>query len=151
MRAFGFGQPTGVDLPGESPGIVLHPNQYSGSSMGNLPIGQGEAVTPIQMATAYSAIANAGMMVRPHIVIGDPAPKHRVITARTATAVSRMLEGVLAPGGTGSEASGARLQAGRQDRHRPEARQAGRLLEEQVRGVLRGLRAGPQARACWWP
>ena len=104
VRAFGFGQPTGVDLPGESPGIVLHPNQYSGSSMGNLPIGQGEAVTPIQMATAYSAIANAGMMVRPHIVIGDPAPKHRVVTARTATAVSRMLEGVLAPGGTATEA-----------------------------------------------
>ena len=47
---FGFGQPTGVDLPGESPGIVLHPKQYSGSSMGNLPIGQGIAVTPIQMA-----------------------------------------------------------------------------------------------------
>jgi cell division protein FtsI (penicillin-binding protein 3) len=104
VRAFGFGHPTGVDLPGESPGIVLNPSQYSGSSMGNLPIGQGEAVTPIQMAAAYSAIANAGMMVRPHIVIGDPAPKHRVITARTATAVSRMLEGVLAPGGTGSEA-----------------------------------------------
>jgi cell division protein FtsI (penicillin-binding protein 3) len=104
VRSFGFAKPTGVDLPGESPGIVLHTNQYSGSSMGNLPIGQGEAVTPIQMAAAYSAIANGGLLVRPHIVRGDPAPKRRVITARTSWAVSRMLEGVLAPGGTGSEA-----------------------------------------------
>jgi cell division protein FtsI/penicillin-binding protein 2 len=104
VRAFGFAKPTGVDLPGESPGIVLHTNQYSGSSMGNLPIGQGEAVTPLQMAAAYSAIANGGMLVRPHIVQGGPAPKRRVVTARTSWAVSRMLEGVLAPGGTGREA-----------------------------------------------
>ena len=105
VRAFGFGKPTGVDLPGESPGIVLHPKQYSGSSLGNLPIGQGEAVTPIQMAAAYSAIANGGVMVRPHIVGGDPAPARRVIKRSTAMAVSKMLEGVLAPGGTAPEAS----------------------------------------------
>jgi len=105
VRAFGFGKPTGVDLPGESPGIVLKPSQYSGSSLGNLPIGQGEAVTPIQMAAAYSAIANGGVMVRPHIVEGDPAPQRRVIKASTAAAVSKMLEGVLAPGGTAPEAS----------------------------------------------
>jgi cell division protein FtsI/penicillin-binding protein 2 len=105
VRAFGFGKPTGIDLPGESPGIVLKPRQYSGSSLGNLPIGQGEAVTPIQMAAAYSAIANGGVMVRPHIVQGDPAPQRRVITAKTASAVSKMLEGVLAPGGTAPEAT----------------------------------------------
>jgi cell division protein FtsI/penicillin-binding protein 2 len=105
VRAFGFGKPTGVDLPGESPGIVLKPSQYSGSSLGNLPIGQGEAVTPIQMATAYSAIANGGVMVRPHIVQGDPAPRRRVIKASTAASVSHMLEGVLAPGGTAPEAT----------------------------------------------
>ncbi|HEY2601941.1 MAG TPA: penicillin-binding protein 2 [Thermoleophilaceae bacterium] len=105
VRAFGFGQPTGVDLPGESPGIVLKPSQYSGSSLGNLPIGQGEAVTPMQMAAAYSAIANNGVMVRPHIVDGDSAPAHRVIKKTTARAVSKMLEGVLAPGGTAPEAT----------------------------------------------
>jgi cell division protein FtsI (penicillin-binding protein 3) len=105
VRKFGFGKPTGVDLPGESPGIVLRPSQYSGSSLGNLPMGQGEAVTPIQMAAAYSAIANGGVMVRPHVVQGDPAPRRRVIKARTAAAVSHMLEGVLAPGGTAPEAS----------------------------------------------
>jgi cell division protein FtsI/penicillin-binding protein 2 len=105
VRAFGFGKPTGVDLPGESPGIVLKPSQYSGSSLGNLPIGQGEAVTPIQMAAAYSAIANNGVMVRPHIVAGDPAPSRRVIKKSTAESVSKMLEGVLAPGGTAPEAT----------------------------------------------
>ena len=73
VRRFGFGKPTGVDLPGEEQGIVLPLEQYSGSSMGNLPIGQGIAVTPMQMATGYSAIANGGVLRPPHIVqsVGD--------------------------------------------------------------------------------
>jgi cell division protein FtsI (penicillin-binding protein 3) len=104
VRRFGFGRPTGVDLPGEEGGIVLRPEHYSGSSMGNMPIGQGIAVTPMQMATAYTAIADHGVMRRPYIVKGDqPAPK-RVLTRRTADEVSHMLEGVLGPGGTAEEA-----------------------------------------------
>jgi len=59
----------------------------------------------MQMAAAYSAIANDGVMERPHIVAGDPAPSRRVIKKSTAEAVSKMLEGVLAPGGTAPEAS----------------------------------------------
>ena len=105
VRDFGFGQTTGVDLPGESPGIVLRPKQYSGSSMGNLPIGQGIAVTPIQMAQAYSAIADGGMMHRPFVVDGDEKPGKRVLSKSTAEQVSKMLEGVLGPGGTASEAA----------------------------------------------
>ena len=53
VRRFGFGGSTGIDLPGEQAGIVLKPSQYSGSSIGNLPIGQGLAVTPIQMIYGY--------------------------------------------------------------------------------------------------
>ena len=64
MRRFGFGSLTGVDLPGESPGIVLRPREYSGSSIGNMPIGQGIAVTPLQMAAGFSAIANGGVLHR---------------------------------------------------------------------------------------
>jgi cell division protein FtsI/penicillin-binding protein 2 len=64
VHEFGFGSPTGVDLPGEDGGIVLPLSQYSGSSMGNLPFGQGESVTPIQIAAAYSAIANGGTCAR---------------------------------------------------------------------------------------
>jgi cell division protein FtsI/penicillin-binding protein 2 len=105
VRGFGFGKSTGVDLPGESPGIVLKPSQYSGSSMGNLPIGQGIAVTPIQMAQAYSAIANGGVMRRPYVVQGDQKPGKRVLTASVAGQVAKMLEGVLAAGGTASEAA----------------------------------------------
>jgi cell division protein FtsI/penicillin-binding protein 2 len=72
--------------------------------MGNLPIGQGIAVTPMQMAAAYEAFADGGLIHRPHVIAGDPAPAHRVISARTAAQISKMLEGVLGPGGTAEEA-----------------------------------------------
>ncbi len=108
---FGFGRATGVDVPGEGTGIVPQPDQYSGSSMGNLPIGQGLAVTPLQMATAYSAIANGGVLRAPHVIerIGRRSGREphgrRVISAATAASLRQMLEGVLAPGGTASEVS----------------------------------------------
>jgi cell division protein FtsI (penicillin-binding protein 3) len=105
VRRFGFGEQTGVDLPGEEGGIVLRPENYSGSSMGNMPIGQGIAVTPMQMASAYTAIANEGVMRRPFVIDGNAPPARRVLSRRTATQVSKMLEGVLAAGGTAEEAS----------------------------------------------
>jgi cell division protein FtsI (penicillin-binding protein 3) len=111
VHKYGFGARTGVDLPGEESGEALPLNEYSGSSMGNLPIGQGELVTPIQMASAYSAIANGGILRTPHIIQsinGRPTPEpagHRVITSTTAAELRKMLEGVLAPGGTASEVS----------------------------------------------
>jgi cell division protein FtsI/penicillin-binding protein 2 len=110
VRRFGFGSLTGVDLPGEERGIPLALENYSGSSMGNLPIGQGMAVTLMQMATGYAAIANGGVVRAPHVVerVGARAarkPKgRRVISETTAAAVRRMLEGVLGPGGTASGA-----------------------------------------------
>jgi cell division protein FtsI (penicillin-binding protein 3) len=104
VRRFGFGGSTGIDLPGEAAGIVPRPKNYSGSSMGNLPIGQGLAVTPIQMAAAYEAIANGGVIHRPRVIAGDPAPARRVVSAKIAAQLSQMLEGVLGPGGTAEEA-----------------------------------------------
>jgi cell division protein FtsI (penicillin-binding protein 3) len=111
VHRFGFGAPTGVDLPGDERGATLALSHYSGSSMGNLPIGQGELVTPIQMATAYSAIANGGILRPPHIVgqvggktVALPAGR-RVISQATASELRTMLKGVLAPGGTASEVS----------------------------------------------
>jgi cell division protein FtsI (penicillin-binding protein 3) len=104
VRRFGFGRETGIDIPGEAPGIVPRLRDYWGSSMGNLPIGQGLAVTPIQMATAYTAIANHGVMRRPYVVEGDKPEARRVLSARSAGQVSRMLEGVLGPFGTAPEA-----------------------------------------------
>jgi cell division protein FtsI (penicillin-binding protein 3) len=111
VHRFGFGSRTGVDVPGEQQGIVLHSWQYSGSSMGNLPMGQGESVTPIQMAAAYSAIANGGILRPPTIVqaVGgkrQPTPAgHRIISQNTAAEVRNMLRGVLADGGTASGAA----------------------------------------------
>lgn len=111
LHRFGFGARTGIELPGEEMGEVIPPSQYSGSSMGNLPIGQGEAVTPIQIATAYSAVANGGVLRRPHIIAAidghkQPLPPgHRIISQKTAGEVRTMMEGVLAPGGTASEIS----------------------------------------------
>jgi cell division protein FtsI (penicillin-binding protein 3) len=111
VRRFGFGTPTGIDLPGEERGIVLDVEDYSGASMGNLPIGQGMAVTPMQMATGYAAIANGGVLRPPHIVEtvgGRPARKpkgERILSEPTAASVRRMLEGVLGPGGTASGAA----------------------------------------------
>jgi cell division protein FtsI (penicillin-binding protein 3) len=111
VRRFGFGDPTGIDFPGEERGIVPTLSEFSGSTIGNLPIGQGLSVTPIQMAAAYSAIANGGILRPPRLILdeGDtPAPVedgHRVISKQTAAQLTQMLEGVLAPGGTASEVS----------------------------------------------
>ena len=111
VHRFGFGAPTGADIPGEESGATLPLNHYSGSSMGNLPIGQGELVTPIQMATLYSAIANGGVLRSPYLIAqigGHTVAKpvgHRVISQSTANEVREMLKGVLAPGGTASQVS----------------------------------------------
>ncbi len=107
VRKLGFGEPTGVDFPGEERGIVPELDDYSGSTMGNLPIGQGLAVTPMQMAAAYAAIANGGLLQRPKLVKsvgGQPKEAEtepvRVFSDRTAAQLRRMLIGVLQDGGT---------------------------------------------------
>jgi cell division protein FtsI (penicillin-binding protein 3) len=111
INRFGFGRPTGVQFPAEEQGIVPELDKYSGSSMGNLPIGQGLAVTPMQMMAGYAAIADGGILKQPQLIerIGDEPvhePKgHRVIDAGVAAQVREMLEGVLAAGGTASEVS----------------------------------------------
>jgi cell division protein FtsI (penicillin-binding protein 3) len=108
IHRFGFGAPTGVQVPGEQRGIVIPVKQYSGSSMGNLPIGQGEEVTPMQLATAYSTIANGGVREQPTLVSeisGHPihrAAGTRVISSTVAAQVRTMLEGTTEAGGTGA-------------------------------------------------
>lgn len=108
---FGFGRRTGVQSPDEEIGLVPKLDEYSGSTMGNLPMGQGLSVTPMQMIAGYDAIANGGMLRPPQLVekIGEePVAEpqgHRVISAEVAEQVRTMLEGVLAPGGTASEVS----------------------------------------------
>jgi cell division protein FtsI/penicillin-binding protein 2 len=104
INRFGFGRTTGVDFPGESPGIVLPPDRWSGSTIGNVPIGQGIAVTPVQMAAAYAAIANRGVWSRPHIidhVSGGGRPslhRRRLVSPRIAGQLMTMLKDVVAEG-----------------------------------------------------
>jgi len=104
ITKFGFGRTTGVDFPGESPGIVLQPDKWSGSTIGNVPIGQGIAVTPVQMAAAYAAIANRGVWSRPHLVdhvAGGARPslnRRRLVSPRIAKQLMMMLKDVVAEG-----------------------------------------------------
>ncbi|MEJ7726468.1 MAG: penicillin-binding protein 2, partial [Actinomycetes bacterium] len=108
---FGFGSPTGVRFPAEEQGIVPSYDEYSGSTIGNLPLGQGLSVTPMQMAAGYAAIANGGWLRPPQLIeqiegeTVDHPRGRRVFSADVASEVRTMLEGVLAPGGTASEVS----------------------------------------------
>ncbi|MFN2612315.1 MAG: penicillin-binding transpeptidase domain-containing protein, partial [Solirubrobacterales bacterium] len=94
--------------PGEERGIVPALDDYSGTTMGNLPIGQGLAVTPMQMMEAYAAIANGGILRSPRLVTGTsgdtvaPEQGRRVLDTRAAAQLRHMLEGVLEAGGTAS-------------------------------------------------
>ena len=116
IRRFGFGRKTGVDYPGETRGIVLPPDEWSGSTIGNVPIGQGIAVTPLQMAAAYGAIANGGVWLEPHLVErvegGRPVvPKRRrIVSGQTAKQLTSMLRGVVEEGsGTPAKVPGYRV------------------------------------------
>lgn len=115
-RLFGFGQPTRVALPGEAPGQIRHPSQWSARSLATISIGQEILVTPIQILMAYCAVANGGMLLRPRIAsamvdeAGEPIREfpvesvRRVVSEETArTFRSFLREAVL--DGTANEAA----------------------------------------------
>jgi cell division protein FtsI (penicillin-binding protein 3) len=108
IRAFGIGQLTGIELPGENRGLLRPLENWSASSIGSLAMGQEVSVTPVQIVSAISAVANGGTLYRPHIVReidgGEPGALHAVpgpqpaTDARTAAAVREMMEGVVLEG-----------------------------------------------------
>jgi cell division protein FtsI (penicillin-binding protein 3) len=110
IERFGFGKPTGIDFPGEAAGTLQPTDQWYGTSIGSIPIGQTDTVTLMQLARAYAVPANGGRLVAPHLVarIGGRAVPHplgkRVLTPATAHAVSQMLRGVVSERGTGAAA-----------------------------------------------
>jgi cell division protein FtsI (penicillin-binding protein 3) len=115
IHAFGIGKLSDIDFPGESAGLVPGPSQWSGTSIATIPVGQGLAVTAIQMLDAYNTIANGGVYVAPRLVEGYidshgkehvfPSPRpHRVVPARVAEEMTDMLEDVVRVG-TGQAAN----------------------------------------------
>jgi cell division protein FtsI (penicillin-binding protein 3) len=110
ISRFGFGRPTGIDFPGESSGYIPAPDHWYGSTAGTVPIGQGLTVTPIQLASAYAAIANGGVWLEPRLVlrVGDrrapPTRRRRIVTPAVASELMTMLRDVVDEG-TGTQAS----------------------------------------------
>ena len=113
IRAYGFGDPTGIDLPGENRGLLRRLENWTPVSVGSISMGQEVGVTPLQMINAVSAIANGGLLYRPRVVLAlrrgsqleqepQPEPK-RVVRETTAAAMRAMLEGVVL-NGTGTKA-----------------------------------------------
>src|SRR5580765_1919344 len=117
IHAFGFGSPTGVDLPGESRGLVQRLDHWGSFSIGSISMGQEEGVTPLQMINAVSSVANGGLLYKPRVVEemrrGDrvlplegpsaPADPKRIIRPETAAIMRRLMEGVIL-NGTGKPA-----------------------------------------------
>jgi cell division protein FtsI (penicillin-binding protein 3) len=116
VRAFGFGEPTGIDLPGESPGIVRPLERWSPLTKAYVAFGQGLSVTPLQLTAAFAAVANGGALPRPYVVaqIGragetparrpPPPARRQVASAATLRALERLLEAVVEDG-TGKTAA----------------------------------------------
>ena len=113
---FGYGRRSGVDLPGEAPGILRPAQSWYCTDLGTNAIGQGVAVTVLQMASVYATVANQGVLRAPTLLRGtvdargrvakaDRRPGRRVLSVRTAKAMSRILEGVVKEGGTGTQAA----------------------------------------------
>jgi cell division protein FtsI (penicillin-binding protein 3) len=111
MRSFGFGDPSGVGLPGESGGHIPKPANWSGTSIANIPIGQGISVNVLQVASVYATIANDGIRVQPSILRSvldnaghrtnpDAPLRKRVITPEVALSLRTMLEQVVGEQGT---------------------------------------------------
>ncbi|MET0624339.1 MAG: penicillin-binding protein [Pyrinomonadaceae bacterium] len=109
IRRLGFGAKTGVELPGETAGLIRPVSKWQPGSIGSVPIGHEVGVTPVQMAAAYAAVANDGVRVAPHLVrevrdaegrtIARAEPEsHRVVSAETARVLRRMMEEVTLKG-----------------------------------------------------
>ncbi|UPK73357.1 penicillin-binding protein 2 [Nocardioidaceae bacterium SCSIO 66511] len=114
LEDFGFGEPTGVGMPGESGGILADPDDWSDAQHATIAFGQGISVTAMQEASAIEAIANGGVYNEPSIVSGfvdadgeeTPAPEpeqHRVVSEKAAKQVTKMMESVTNPGGTATD------------------------------------------------
>jgi cell division protein FtsI (penicillin-binding protein 3) len=117
LTNFGFGEKSNIDLPGEASGFLRDRKQWFGVDLATISFGQGVSATALQLATAVSAVANGGMLMKPYVVEQttnesgtvlqefSPQPRRRVISPETASVVAKMMEGVTVDGGTGTNAA----------------------------------------------
>jgi cell division protein FtsI (penicillin-binding protein 3) len=101
IRKFGFTAKLDIDFPGEVDGQMLAPEKWSGTTIANVPIGQGVAVSPLQLAAAYAAIANDGVLVQPHLAQGQGEPWSRQVVSQKVAAQLRDMLTVTVEDGTG--------------------------------------------------
>jgi cell division protein FtsI (penicillin-binding protein 3) len=117
IERFGIGQLTGIDMPGEIPGLLRRPESWSTVDLATHAFGQGVSVTPMQMVMAYAAVANGGFLMRPYVVSRVVSPNNevlvqnqphvvrRVISQKTSQLLASMLTEVTSEGGTGTMAN----------------------------------------------
>ena len=106
MTRFGLGSMTASGFPGESAGLLTHYNHWQKISQATLAYGYGVSVTPLQLAQAYAALGNDGVLQQVSLVaLDEAAASERIVSSDTATAVLRMMEEVVNPGGTGTKAA----------------------------------------------
>ncbi len=101
IRRFGFTEKLGIGFPGEADGQMLAPEKWSGTTIANVPIGQGIAASPLQLAAAYAAVANDGQLVQPHLVRDSSRPWTRRVVSSTVAAELRDMLTVTVEDGTG--------------------------------------------------
>lgn len=104
IQKFGFTEKLGIDFPGEASGMMLAPDKWSGTTIANVPIGQGISCTPLQLAAAYAAVANGGVLVQPHLVRDVGTPWTRRVVSDTVAAQLRSMLTVTVEDGTGTQA-----------------------------------------------
>ena len=154
IHDYGLGSGTDIDFPGESDGLL--PTYWSGTSIADVPIGQGIAVTAIQMIAAYNAIANGGVYVPPKLVdatidaqgrehLLPSAAPHRVVSTTVAKEMTTMLDEVVRVG-TGTAANLDPYTVAGKTGTGAGALPQGRLRGRALRGQLRRLRAGRRTR-----
>ncbi len=117
IEKFGFGKVTGIDMPGEIPGLLRRPESWSVVDLATHAFGQGLSVTPMQMVMAYAAVANGGFLMRPYVVNRVVSPNgevlaqnqphvvRRVVSQKTSQVLASMLTEVTSEGGTGTMAN----------------------------------------------
>ena len=105
LRRFGYGSRTGSDFPGEAAGLFPQPDQWSGTSKQTMSYGYGLSATPLQIASAYAALGNDGVLIPPSFVKGEHKQGRRVLDAQIARAVVHMMQTVTEPGGTATQAA----------------------------------------------